>query len=266
MDLDRKALELKESRTPYCVATVVKVDGSSPGRVGAKMIVTRGECFGTVGGGSVEHQAIKDAREALRLRQPRTEGYDLTEQGIQPCGGRVEIFLEPVAPARRMVVFGAGHIAEKLCPMLVEMGFDLTLVDERRERLALEAFEPIDDKVNRLPGDFLPELEFTDDLHLICITHQHEHDEGIVRFCLDKPYRYLGLISSRSKWRMFSERFSSEGFSSEQLARVSTPIGLDIGAETPVEIAIAIAAQLVQLCARPEDFERGTCHFPRGGS
>ena len=261
MDLDKKAAELREGRVAFCWATVVRAKGSAPRHAGAKMIVTATESFGTVGGGGVEHHAIDDAREALLRRSPELKTYDLSESGIQPCGGEVEIFLEPIVPARRIVVFGAGHVAEKLCPMLAEANFDVTLVDERADRLSVDVFKDVPHKINMLPGDFLATLEFQDDLHIICITHKHVHDESIVRFCLSKPYKYLGVISSRKKWALFCEGFRKHGFTDEQISRVTAPIGFDFGAETPFEIAVAILAQLIQLHARPLDFADRKGHF-----
>jgi xanthine dehydrogenase accessory factor len=152
-------------------------------------------------------------------------------------------------------------VAEKLCPMLAEAGFEVTLVDERAERLELPAFEGVPHRVCRLPGDFLPTLEFGGDLHIICITHRHVHDEEIARYCLGKPFRYLGVISSRTKWKAFCEGYKAEGFTDEQIGRASSPIGLDIGAETPFEIAVAIVAELIQLEGKPEDFAKGVGHF-----
>lgn len=259
MDLDKKAMELKDGRTPFCWATVVKAEGSAPRHAGAKMIVTRDATFGTVGGGGLEHEVIEDARKAIRRRISELKRYSLTEEGIQPCGGEVEIFLEVVSPPREIIVFGAGHIAEKLCPMLAELGLDVTLVDERAERIELPG--GVKARVNKLPQEFLKELEFDDELHLIAVTHRHMHDEEIVRFCLDKPFKYLGLISSRKKWAFFKKHYAEEGFTEDQMSRVSTPIGLDIGAETPFEIAVAIAAQIIQLDAKPEDFQKGIAHF-----
>lgn len=259
MNLDKKALELREARVPFCWATVVKSEGSAPRQAGAKMIVTREGSFGTVGGGGLEHEVIEDARKAIRRRISELKQYSLTEDGIQPCGGRVEIFLEVATPPKRAVVFGAGHVAEKLCPMLSDLGFDVTLVDERVDRIELPG--GVEDRVNKVPSEVLPSLKYDDDLHIISITHKHAHDEEIVRFCLDKPFKYLGLISSRKKWAFFKNHYVEQGFTEDQMARVSTPIGLDIGAETPFEIAVAITAQIIQLDAKPEDFKTGVAHF-----
>lgn len=264
MDLDHTIAELKTARVPFCLATVVKAEGSAPRHVGAKMIVTHDASFGTVGGGGIEHRAIDEARDLLRLRRSETRRYDLTaEGGIQPCGGIVEIFFECVAPLMPLVVFGAGHIAEALAPMLPELGFEATLVDERADRIELPAFANIPHRINKLPRDVLPTIAFTDDLHILCLTHAHTHDEEVVEFCLDKPWRYLGLISSRKKWALFCERYRTKGFTEDELKRVSTPVGLDIGAETPFEIAIAIAAEMIQLRAKPENFAAGVGRFTK---
>jgi len=263
MDIDKKLRELKSERTPFCLATVVRVEGSAPRAAGAKMIITADKTFGTVGGGGVEHMAIKDARKTLRTKKATCEKYNLTEDGIQPCGGMMEIFLEPIAPQRRVMVFGAGHIAEKLIPMLSELDFEITLIDEREDRISLPAFSIADELSEELPDKYLVRCKFDDELSLIVLTHKHIHDEGIVEFCLDKPYRYLGLISSRKKWELFCKHYREKGFSDEQMERVSTPIGLDIGAATPFEIAVAIIAELIQLSEKPEDFKDGIGHFEK---
>lgn len=256
-NLDKKAIDLRQDGVAFCWLTVVKVDGSAPRHVGSKMIVCEdGSIYGTIGGGGLENQAIKDAKELLKKRGSECKTYELTEDGIQPCGGITEIFIESISPMMPMIVFGAGHIAEKLIPMLVELGYDVTLVDERVERIELPVFSCVQTRVNELPSDFLPTVKFDDKLNLICITHMHVHDEEIVEYCMDKPFKYMGLISSRKKWAFFCDKYREKGFTAEQMARISTPIGLDIGAETPFEISVAIAAELIQLNAKPEDHEK----------
>ncbi len=263
MDLDRKALKLKDTKVPFCWATVVKAEGSAPRHAGAKMIVTKDESFGTVGGGGLEHKVIVDARRAIRHRSSMLKNYLLTEKGIQPCGGDVDIFLEVVSVPYRAMVFGAGHIAAELCPLLTKLNFEVALIDERKERIELDAFKELSELINQEPSDVLPAIEFTDDTHIICITHRHVHDQEIVRFCLNKPFKYLGLISSKKKWEVFKRHYVREGFTEDQLSRVSTPIGLDIGAETPFEIAVAIVAQIIQCNNQPVDFKNSVFHFTK---
>jgi xanthine dehydrogenase accessory factor len=259
MDLDKKALELKGAKKPFCWATVVRAEGSAPRHAGAKMLVTEDAQFGTVGGGGLEHETIMDARRAIRKRTSELKHYELSEAGIQPCGGAVDIFLDVILPPRRAVVFGAGHVSEKLCPLLAELGFEVTLVDERIDRIDIP--EGASERLPLLPRDAIPTIAFNDELHIVVLTHNHVHDEEIVRSCLGRTFRYLGLISSRKKWALFKARYLEEGFTEQQTARISTPVGLDIGAETPFEIAVAIAAEIIQLHAKPDDFRSGIGHF-----
>lgn len=261
MTLDEKISELKSTKTPYCIATIVKSQGSSPRHIGTKMIVTEDASFGTIGGGALEEKVIGDAREQMRLHSHTCKSYPLGAMLGQCCGGEVEIFFEPNFPKKPMFVFGAGHIAEHLCPMLMELGFYVTLIDERPERITLPCFEKVHEKWNELPDDIMKRIDFCDDTHIIVITHEHKHDEGIVRFCLDKKFNYLGCIGSRHKWKRFRERYHAQGIPDQLFERVSSPIGLDIGAETPFEISVAIIAELIQLHAKPDDFKNKRGRF-----
>lgn len=255
-NLNQKALELDQNGISYAWATVTNVKGSAPRHLGAKMIITHDESFGTIGGGALEHAVIKDAREQLRLGEPKTYNYPLGPLLGQCCGGEVDVFIEPVAPSKKVVVFGAGHIAGHLIPMLKQLNFKTTVVDERKERIELAAFQEADTKLNELPSDALKTIKFNDDLYIIVLTHAHIHDEEIVEYCLDKPFKYLGMIGSKNKWDKFKARYKSRGFTDEQISKVTTPIGLDIGGETPFEIAVSIVAELVKLSSKPKGFEK----------
>ncbi len=247
LNLNQIAVELAQKGTAFAWATVVNVKGSAPRHLGAKMIVTHSESFDTIGGGALEHAVIKDAREQLRLGEPKTFNYPLGPLLGQCCGGEVDVFIEPVLPQSQVVVFGAGHIAEHLVPMLKKLNFRVSLVDERAERIGLPHFDMADTKLNELPTDALRGLKFNDGLYIIVLTHAHVHDEEIVEYCLDKPLKYLGLIGSRTKWEKFKARYRAKGFKDEAFARVKTPIGLDIGAESPFEIAVSIIGELIKL-------------------
>lgn len=258
MNLDNlmnKALELGQIGTPYAWATVVNVSGSTPRNVGAKMIITKDETMGTVGGGSLEHNVINDARKQIRLAESLTKSYSLDPEHGQACGGKAEVFIETVLPKREAVVFGAGHIGVHLCPMLKELGFNVTLVDERKDRVSLPAFKSADKILNEKPSSAFKKIKYSDGLYLFVLTHAHIHDEEIVKYCLDKPFKYLGLISSRTKWELFKDHYKCEGYSDEQISRVTTPIGLDIGSETPFEIAVSIVAEVIKTYRTPKGFE-----------
>jgi xanthine dehydrogenase accessory factor len=246
LNLNQIAIELSQRGAAFAWATVVNVKGSAPRHLGAKMIVTHDGSFDTIGGGALEHAVIKDAREQIRLGEPRTFNYPLGPLLGQCCGGEVDVFIEPVLPMREAAVFGAGHIAEHLVPMLKRLNFRVTLVDERPERIGSPQFDSADVRLNELPLDALKGLKFNDGLYVIVLTHAHIHDEEIVEYCLDKPLKYLGLIGSKTKWEKFKARYRSRGFKDEAFARVKTPIGLDIGAESPFEIAVSIAGELIK--------------------
>ncbi len=249
LNLNKIAIELAQKGVAFAWATVVNVKGSAPRHLGAKMIVTHSESFDTIGGGALEHAVIKDTREQLRLGEPKTFNYPLGPLLGQCCGGEVDVFIEPVLPQREVFVFGAGHIAEHLVPMLKKLNFHVSLVDERSERINLPQFDMADTKLNELPTDTLKGMKFNDGLYIIVLTHAHIYDEEIVEYCLDKPLKYLGLIGSKTKWGKFRARYRAKGFKDEQFARVKTPIGLDIGAESPFEIAVSIVGQLIELNA-----------------
>lgn len=245
--INQTITELDENSVPYCLVTIIETSGSSPRKEGTKMIVTKEENYGTVGGGALEHNAIKDAKEFLRLGESGKKKYSLEEGGIQVCGGSAELFFEPILPAREIIVFGAGHVAEKLVPMLKELNFNITLIDERDVQLSKPNFNNVDNKICKLPSDVLPDIKFHDDLFVIVLTHAHIHDQEIVRFCMRKPFKYLGVIGSKKKWGKFKEDYLKEGFTKDELSRVTTPIGLPIGGNTPFEIAISITSQLISL-------------------
>lgn len=232
----------------FTFITVTKTSGSAPRHVGSKMLVRGdGSVSGTIGGGALEHQAVKDAEEFLRTGIAGCKEYPLGPLLGQCCGGSVELFFEPFRQPREVVVFGAGHIAEELVPMLKKLGFSITLIDERPERLGLKTFDIADRKIEELPKDAFRKIEFRDDLFIIVLTHQHRHDEEIVAYCLDKPFKYLGMIGSRTKWEKFKARYKAKGFTRKQIARVKTPIGIDIESETPFEISISIIAELIRI-------------------
>lgn len=253
-NLTAKALELDRDHVAYAWATVTSVKGSAPRHLGSKMIITKDGIFGTIGGGALEQAVISDARGQMRISAAKLFNYPLGPKLGQCCGGEVDVFIEPVVPSKDIVVFGAGHISECLIPLLKKLNFRVTLVDERKDRIDLPAFDATDSRINELPSDALREIKFSNDLYLIVLTHAHIHDEAIVKFCLDKPYRYLGVIGSRTKWEKFKARYRSCGFTDEQLNRVTTPIGLDIGSESPFEIAVSIIAELIAINSKPKGF------------
>jgi xanthine dehydrogenase accessory factor len=231
------------------LATVVRVQGSTPREVGARMLLLGdGEIRGTVGGGAREADVIVAARELLAKGGSRLLAIDFDEGlrgGDGPvCGGTMEVFMECIDPARRVVIAGAGHVGYALHRVLALLDFRSVVVDPRREWASGERF----------PGATLVHEPFPDGVAsagvtaadaVVLVTPGHQHDRESLRCALATPAGYIGMIGSRTKVATVFKALRDEGFGEEQIARVHAPIGLAIGAQTPAEIAIAIAAEIV---------------------
>lgn len=249
MDLLEQALALRGRRLRFAFATVIEAEGSTPRHVGAKMIVTEaGEVFGTIGGGNLEAKVIAAGRAAIAAGSPSTLTLALGPALGQCCGGRVAIFIEPDERPDALYLFGAGHVAKELCHVAPALGFQVTVIDPRPEWNSQERFPLAHQLLVEEGLEAVSHLPF--DAHgtwAAVMTHDHRADEDILRALLERPLRYVGLIGSRTKWARFRQRFLARGLTQPQLSSVRTPIGLELAAETPAEIAIAIAAELVQL-------------------
>ncbi|HER63421.1 MAG TPA: dehydrogenase [Desulfobacteraceae bacterium] len=252
VDSDRVYDELVARRArhePCALVLLVEARGSVPAKTGAKMLVYgKGDIIGTIGGGRMEKEAIDRSLLAMNDGQPVTMNIDLSAAPDYVCGGRATVYIEPVLPCCRMIIAGAGHVGQALCNVASSVGFSVTVVDDRPE---------FADPVN-LPGatrvlteDFatmFSGLTVTPSTYIVCATRGHAHDYTVVREALATPAPYVGLVGSRTKRAGFLKRLRLEdGFSEEQLNRLYTPVGLNIGAVSPQEIAISITAELINI-------------------
>jgi xanthine dehydrogenase accessory factor len=231
------------------LATVVRVQGSTPREAGARMLLLAdGTIRGTVGGGAREADVIAAAREVLERGGSRLLEIDFRDGpggGEAPvCGGTMEVFMERIDPARRVVIAGAGHVAFFLHRALALLEYRSVIVDPRPEWASEERF----------PGAVLVHAPFAEGVAgvgvgatdaVVLVTPGHQHDRETLRRALATEAAYIGMIGSRTKVATVFRTLREEGTGEEALARVHAPVGLDIGAETPAEIAIAIAAELV---------------------
>jgi xanthine dehydrogenase accessory factor len=235
------------------LVTIVSSNGSTPQRVGAKMLVyADGRTVGTIGGGCYEHDALGKAREAIRTRKPVTAKYDLNDDFAEEtglvCGGQMEVFIEPLEAPPALYVFGAGHVGYYLARVASEAGFEIHVVDDRaafanRERFPFAKSVVVDD----LPA-WLTATTLATTAYAVVVTRGHRHDLDTMAALAPRDLRYLGLIGSRAKVaRIYDQLLSEERVTFEQLSRVHAPIGLDIGAVTPQEIAVSITAELVAI-------------------
>jgi xanthine dehydrogenase accessory factor len=245
MDIFEEITLVKKSGTRAMLATVIESIGSAPGKPGARMIVKAdGSTVGTIGGGAVEKKITEVALEGMQGGETKVIHYKLEDLGMA-CGGGMSIFLEPLLSAPDLIIFGAGHIGSALSRIGSLLGFATTVVDSRDEFANRERL-PWADRV--LAQDYkkaLPQLSFTDTSYLVILTHRHANDFEILEYCIKKPFYYLGMIGSRKKVATAFQQLREKGSSEESIKRVHAPIGISIGAETPEEIAVAIAAQLV---------------------
>ncbi len=249
MDLLEQALALRQSNVRFAFTTVIEAQGSTPRHLGAKMIVCEdGTIFGTIGGGNLETHIIAAARDSLRTGRPQQVEMALGPALGQCCGGRVTVFIDPDERPDRLYLFGGGHVGKELCHIATPLGFRVTVIDPRPEwnnetRFPLAHQRLLEDGLEAL-GHLPFEARGT---YCAVMTHDHRADEDILRLLLEKPVRYLGLIGSKTKWARFKQRYQARGIADGELTRVRTPIGLDLRAETPAEIAVSIAAELVQV-------------------
>ena len=233
------------------LVTIVSSNGSTPQRVGAKMLVFGdGRIVGTVGGGCYEHDAIGKARQVLETRKPTTVRYDLNDDFAEEtglvCGGQMEVFIEPIEAVPAVYIFGAGHVGYYLARMAHEAGFGVHVIDDRAafantDRFPFAASVVVDDIPAWLARTTLPATAYA-----VVVTRGHRNDLDALRALAPRELRYMGLIGSRAKVaRLYEQLMTEGGVDPDRLARIHAPIGLDLGAVTPQEIAVSITAELI---------------------
>jgi len=247
LDALSQALARGES---VALVTIIRAHGSTPQRVGAKMLVfADGRTVGTIGGGCYEHDAFWKARGALESGKSEVIHYelndDLAEETGLICGGQMDVFIEPIEPAPRLYVLGAGHVGYQLGQIAPSVGFRLHVADDREKFANAERFPAAETiEVDDLAA-WLHRAELPSSAYVVVVTRGHTHDFEAVRALAARDLRYLGLIGSRAKVARIFEALEAEGMPPECLRRVHAPIGLDIGAISPAEIAISILAELI---------------------
>jgi xanthine dehydrogenase accessory factor len=248
-EIYREIVRLLEAGRRGALATVIGSTGSTPGKEAAKMLIRDdGSTVGTIGGGCTEAEVWALAREAIDDDRPLRKRFILTpkkaeEDGLA-CGGIVEIFIEPLG-SPVVILFGAGHIARTVAPLCKLVGLNTKIVDDR-EQFASKAFFPTAGEI--LVTDFetcFEKLTITPASYLVIVTRGHRHDQLVLSQAVRTPASFVGLIGSRAKISRIFRTLIREGASKDRLAAVKAPIGLDLGARTPEEIAVSIVAQLV---------------------
>jgi xanthine dehydrogenase accessory factor len=252
MDIYEQIVELRRQGRRGAVATIVNVRGSIPSFRTAKMLVRDdGSIAGTIGGGCVEAEVWQAARQVMESETPRTLTFDLNQDpkydtGLV-CGGTLEVFIEPVLPPALLYIFGAGHVGSSLCRIAAGAGFDVIVTDNRPSYASQERF-PAAREVHALDFDeAMRKFDPDESSYIVIVTRGHRDDMRILRWAVETRARYVGMIGSKRKVIEIFKALREEGLPSHLFDRVHAPIGLDIGAITPEEIAVAITAELIAI-------------------
>ena len=232
------------------LVTVVATSGSTPQRAGARMVVfPDGRTVGTIGGGCYEHDACLQARDAIRTRRPRMARYDLDDEAAADtgliCGGRMEVYVEPVEPSPHLFIVGAGHISVALARLACEVGFTIHVVDNRAKSASAERFPAGTDVVVEDIPAWLERTTLPGGAFVVIVTRGHRDDLAALAVLLPREVSYLGMIGSRHKVGRLFDAVKAGGADPARLARVFAPVGFDLGAVTPAEIAVSILAEML---------------------
>ena len=239
-----------ERGEPAALVTIVSTTGSTPQRVGAKMLVyADGRMIGTIGGGCYENDAFGKAREAILNRRPQLVHYELDDDFAQEtgliCGGQMSVYIEPIEPSPELYVIGAGHVGFHLATLAHEVGFRVHVVDDREKFASRDRFPNAVEVVNDDIPSWLGQTFLPPHAYVVVVTRGHTNDLDAVRALAPRDLRYLGLIGSRAKVARIYDQLKSESMPPTLLTQIHAPIGLDIGAVTPQEIAVSILAELI---------------------
>lgn len=247
--LSQALVDVLQNNKPAALATVVKTRGASPRNVGAKMLVyPDGSIVGSVGGGEMERRVIAEAQQVLTDGEPRYLDMTLSnEERGDPliCGGEMEIFVEPLLTTPTLVIVGAGHIGAAVAQLGKILGFRVVVLDDRPEFVTPENLPYADE---RIAGDIVAkvrEIEITPRTFVVLVTRAHTLDAALLRAIVEKPAAYIGMLGSRRRVITVMETLKKEGVSEAALKRVHAPIGMEIHAETPQEIAVSIMSEII---------------------
>jgi len=246
MDIFEEIVALRQRGENGVIVTITEAKGSVPREAGAKMLVKAdGSINGTVGGGTLEKRLIEEAMVALKSETPKSVHFDLGKDLSMSCGGAISAFIEPLIRMPQLIIFGAGHIGSVLTKIAKMLGFRVVVADNRPEFANSTRLPDADILYAESYQNNLAQINFDSDTYIVIVTHQHAHDQQILEYCVRKPFAYIGMIGSKTKVKKAFEQLRNKGVEEEMIAKIYSPIGLEIGAQTPAEIAVSIAAELI---------------------
>src|SRR5579863_397919 len=262
MDIYDEIVRLRKIGQKCAVATIVQVRGSIPSYESAKMLVREdGSLVGTIGGGCVEAEVWTAAREVIETEKPRHLTFSLGQDAAYDngliCGGQLNIFVEPVVPQPRAYIFGGGHVSKSISKVANLAGFSTVIIDDREAFANPERFPEADETFAEEYEAVFPKLPITSSSYLIIVTRGHRDDMRVLRWAVTTQAKYIAMIGSKRKTISVVHELEKEGFSRDAFERVFAPMGLEIGAESPEEIAVSVVAEMIAVRRSPDADWRG---------
>ena len=255
-DVYEELVHLRRSGQKAALATIVEVEGSIPSFSSAKLLVREdGSMVGTIGGGCTEAEVWNAAREVIETEKPRMLSFNLSQDAAYDtgliCGGQLDVYVEPVMPIPSAYIFGAGHISKSLSKVATLAGFRTIIVDNRDTYANRERFPEAAEVHAEEYEEVFSKLSINESSYIVIVTRGHKDDMSVLRWAVSTPARYIGMIGSKRKLIEVVKQLQKEGIPIEKLQGIHSPMGLDIGAITPEEIAVAVVAELVHWRRRP---------------
>jgi xanthine dehydrogenase accessory factor len=257
MDLYDEIERLRKLGQKCAVATIVQVNGSIPSFESAKILVREdGSFMGTVGGGCVEAEVWNAAREVIETEKPRHLSFSLGQDAAYDegliCGGQLNIFVEPIIPQPRAFIFGGGHVSKGISKIATLAGFSTSIIDNREAFANKERFPEAEATYAQEYEEVFEQLPVNSSSYIIIVTRGHRDDMRVLRWAVNTPAKYIAMIGSKRKTISVVHELEKEGFPREAFEKVFAPMGLEIGAELPEEIAISVVAEMIAVRRAPD--------------
>ncbi len=257
MDVYEELVRLRQAGQKCALATIIEVRGSIPSHENAKMLIRQdGSFVGTVGGGCVEAEVWDAAREAMEKERPRklsfSLGNDASYENGLICGGQLEIYVEPVLPQPRLLLFGGGHVSKSISAIATMAGFLTTVVDDREAFANPVRFPEAHSTVSGEYEEVFPTLGVTENTYIVIVTRGHRDDMRVLRWAVTTPARHVAMVGSKRKVISTVKELEKEGMPRSLFERVYAPMGLDIGAISPEEIAVSVVAEMIAVRRDPD--------------
>ena len=251
-DLYQEIVKLRRNGSQGALATIVQHLGSTPRKDNAKMLIRDdGSSFGSVGGGCVEAEIWSKAQEVIRSGRATLLSYAMTDEDAEKdgliCGGTVEIFIEPILSNPQLIIMGAGHLGQAIARWAGPLGFEVCVLDDRDSFASEDRFPDADRLIVDSFDSGLKQLKIRKGSFILVVTRGHRHDQMATESAIQTEARYVGLVGSRRKIKIIVENLLEKGLPPDSFHRLYAPIGLDIGSETPEEIAVSVMAELIAL-------------------